>query len=269
MNVTRLSVLILALSLTPSARSAVVTIPASKDNTIIQNNPNNSSGGGAGIFVGTNGAGSPRRGLLAFDIAANVPAGSTITSASLVMHLGAAGSTAGVTIGLHRLTADWGEGTAGSSTPTVSGGGNGFAAAPGDATWNERFMGSAAWSSPGASGDFNPAASASRIVGGEVGIPDYVWGSSAATVADVQNWLDSPATNFGWALINANEGTNQSVRAFYSRSATLNSTGKPNRYDLATQTDHRLRSRTCFCVIAPDRRWSAGFGRPAEVKSST
>jgi hypothetical protein len=145
----------------------------------------------------------------------------------LILHLGATGSFANPTIGLHRLTADWGEGTAGSSSPTVSGGGSGFAASAGDATWNERFGGSTAWTSPGATGDFNPVASATLVVGNTLDGLEYIWGSTSAMVDDVQYWLDNPAANFGWVLVNANDGSSSSVRAFYSRSATQNSLGNP------------------------------------------
>src|SRR5687767_8728810 len=110
-------------------------IGASRDNTIYQSATNNSAGGAAGIFVGSNGQGSPRRGLIAFDIAGNVPTGATITAANVRIVLGLAANSANVTIGLHWLNVDWGEGNAGSTTIPVSGGGNGFAAANGDATW--------------------------------------------------------------------------------------------------------------------------------------
>jgi hypothetical protein len=44
----------------------------------------------------------------------------------------------------------------------------------------------------------------------------------------VQGWLDHPATNDGWILINHTEGVQQTVKAFYSREATLqNTSGDP------------------------------------------
>jgi hypothetical protein len=36
-------------------------------------------------------------------------------------------------------------------------------------------------------------------------------------VSDVQGWLDSPANNFGWTVINAAETTPSDFRAFYTR----------------------------------------------------
>jgi hypothetical protein len=223
------------LSFTPNAGwPATVIIGASKDNSIFQNNVNNSLGGGAGIFSGSNNAASPRRGLLQFDVAASVPAGVKITGAQLTLYLGNAPNTNSYNIGLHRITADWGEGTAGSSSLVIviGGTGNGFAAGPDDATWNQRFFGSTAWSNPGALGDVDPVASASAIVGGPIDNP-HTWLSTAALVSDAQGWLDSPSSNFGWALINASETTNQSLKAFYSSEATQNSSGVQNSLDPA------------------------------------
>ena len=215
---------ILIFGLPAPAWSATAIIGASRDNSIYQSAVNNSAGGAAGIFAGTNGQGSPRRGLIAFDVAANVPAEATITGAQLTMHLGNQNNATGQAVGLHRLTADWGEGTAGSSTLNVGGGGNGFPAAAGDATWSERFFGSTAWTNPGASGDFNPAASASATVGGLLDAPIH-WLSTPQLVSDVQSWLDGPATSFGWAIVNANEASPATVKVFYSRSATVNAAG--------------------------------------------
>ncbi len=224
-NISKALTLILALSMiAPRVWAGTATISASKDNSIFQNSTSNSAGGAAGVFSGANGSASPRRGLMAFDIAASVPSGATITSAKLSLYLGNAPNFNPVTIGLHKLNADWGEGTAGSSTPAISGGGNGSAAATGDATWNARVLGTSLWTDPGATGDFNATASASATVSGPVDTP-YSWLSTPALVADVQSWLNTPAGNFGWVLINANEGSSATVKAFYSRSATLNSNG--------------------------------------------
>src|SRR5262249_40093077 len=66
-----------------SASADSISIGASKDVTIFQNNVDNSSGGGNGLFAGTNGTSSPRRALLAFDIAGNVPAGAVIQGVQL------------------------------------------------------------------------------------------------------------------------------------------------------------------------------------------
>lgn len=215
----------------PSALwAATATIGAVRDNSIFESSPTNSGGGSAGIFAGTNGMGSPRRGLIAFDIAGNLPPGSTITAVQLTLYLGNAPNSDSRVIGLHRLTKDWGEGTAGSTNPSISMSGMGYPANPGDATWDDAMFEVGAWSAAGAAGDYHPTASATSVVSGPIDTP-FTWDSTAALVSDVQGWLDTPTTNFGWALINADEEITRSIKAFYSREATQNSSGQPNSLD--------------------------------------
>jgi hypothetical protein len=219
--------MLLVATIPQAAWADTVTIGASRDSTIYQNATSSSGGGAAGIFSGTTGTGSPRRGLIAFDVAGNLPAGASITAAELTLYVGSAPSGSAVPIGLHQLTADWGEGTAGSSSTSVGGGGGGFPAADGDATWNARFHSTTSpvlWSTAG--GDFDPVATATASVASTLNIPS-VWMSTAALVGDVQQWLDNPASNFGWALVNGNEAGNSTVRAFYSSEAALNSASQP------------------------------------------
>jgi hypothetical protein len=224
MKFARIAAFLITCSIIPAtSESAVTTISASKDNTIFQNPATNSAGGAAGIFSGANGAGSPRRGLIAFDIAGNLPPGAYIQSAVLGMYLGNAPNSNPQNVELHRLAVNWGEGTAGSSSPTVSGAGNGFDAGVGDATWNTPTSGSGAWTNPGATGDFIAAASATTAVSGPVDT-SFTW-NSAGLLDDVRGWYTNSATNFGWLLFNAGEGSSQSVKAFYSRSATQNASG--------------------------------------------
>jgi hypothetical protein len=205
------------------SRAAQVTIGPSKDNTIFQNNVNNSSGAGNGLFAGTNGNSSPRRGLIAFDIAGSIPAGSMIQSVQLTMFLGqiAGGSgPANAVIDLRRLNANWGEGVAQKQTPpsdSLAGLGQGAAAGDGDATWNARLFSATnptLWTSPG--GDFANSARATSTVGTTLNI-GYTWASTAALVSDVQGWLNAPATNFGWDLVNEDETSASTLRGFYSR----------------------------------------------------
>src|SRR2546421_3567197 len=120
----------------------VATIGAAKDNTIFQSNVNNSLGAGQAIFSGTNAQLSPRRGLIDFDIAASIPAGSTINSVQLTLFLNslASGSTASPTIHLYRLSDDWGEGTAGSTLNSPAGVGQGIPAGEGDGTRKARHF---------------------------------------------------------------------------------------------------------------------------------
>src|SRR5262249_37178202 len=108
----------------PAHADLIATITSSKDTMIFQNNPNNSDGGGIDMFAGTNSAQSIRRSLVAFDVAGSIPQGATIVSVQLTLTYAMAAGTAGsgvgspnlFDIGLHRLLADWGEGTVGTGT---------------------------------------------------------------------------------------------------------------------------------------------------------
>jgi hypothetical protein len=200
------------------ARADVMTFGASQDTSIFANNVDNSDGGGPGIFAGTSGAGSPRRGLIAFDVS-SIPAGATITNVQLTLTLGqTAGSGPGAaTIGLFAVTQNWGQGTNGSTATGVGGTGQGFAANPGDATWNAAFFSATTptlWNAPG--GDHVSTASASRLVSGTTVGTAYTWGSTVQFVANVQSWLNNPATNFGLELVNADETNASTLYGFYS-----------------------------------------------------
>ncbi len=176
-----------------SASAAMISIFPSKDNTLYEYDPaegDHSNGAGFHFFAGENGMGELRRGVLAFDIAGSVPPGSTITAVSLSMNMSMTPAGA-LTVELHKLLADWGEGT--SHAPM--GEGDGAPATPNDATWRHRFFDTIFWTTQG--GDFSATVSASQSVGG---IGQYTW-NSAQMVADVQSWLDNPASNFGWLVL--------------------------------------------------------------------
>jgi hypothetical protein len=209
-------------------RADVVTIWAAGDNTIFQSNVNNSLGAGQALFAGSSGQSSPRRGLIQFDIAGSIPAGSTITGAQLTLFLNqvGTGSTISPTVRLYRLSNEWGEGTAGSSTNGASGVGQGVAAGEGDATWNARHFSVTTptlWNSAG--GDFAATDSAAlAIVASTLNAP-YTWQSTPALVADVQSWLNDPSSNFGWILKSDAESTPSSVRGFWTKEASRTGEG--------------------------------------------
>ncbi len=195
--------------------ASTITIGDIKDASVFQNNVDNSNGAGPGVFAGTNGMGSPRRGLIDFDISGNIPTGATITDVQLTLFLGQVAGTDQTprTIGLYKLADDWGEGITGAGQ-AIGGTGQGFPANPGDATWNARFFPGTLWVTPG--GDHAATASATTTVTSVINSP-YTWLSTPALVSDVQGWLNSPSTNFGWELINLDEATTTDFRAFYTR----------------------------------------------------
>lgn len=184
-----------------------VKITASKDNTLYENASGSfSNGSGAAFFAGKNNHGEVRRGLLAFDLAGNLPAGARLESVTLSLNMSRTlpGAQA---VSLHRVLADWGEGM---SNATGEEGG-GAAAASGDATWIHTFFNTQRWANAG--GDFSATASATQNV---AGLGQYTWGSTPEMVADVQSWLDAPAGNFGWLLL-GNEQANASAKRFDAR----------------------------------------------------
>src|SRR5436309_8432254 len=96
------------------ADAAIISINPSKDNTLYEYVPADgdlSNGIGFHFFAGETAMSEVRRGVLAFDIAGNIPAGSTITSVTLSIHMSRTALSTPRIVELHRLLADWGEGT--------------------------------------------------------------------------------------------------------------------------------------------------------------
>jgi hypothetical protein len=201
---------------------ATVVLSAAADASIFQNNVNNASGGGNGLFSGANTSGFPRRALISFDVSGRLPVGATIESVELTLVLGdvsGAGARPLVDIAVHRVLASWGEAATQQQTPpndNFSGIGQGSPALEGDVTWNARFFSATApilWSTPG--GDFNSVASTSASIPTALNT-SYTFPSSSEMVSDVQSWLDNPASNYGWLLKGVNETLTSSLRGFYS-----------------------------------------------------
>jgi len=210
--VSKCSAGVVVLALAASNVSAdTVTLTPVKDNTLYESPIGNiSNGSGEHVFVGENGGALIRRALLAFDLAGSIPAGSTIDAVTLRMNMSR--TIAGPqTIEVFRVSADWGEG----ASDAFGEEGGGTAAAANDATWIHRFFNTSLWTTPG--GDFAASASASASVDG---LGSYSWGAAGGLVADVQHWLDNPASNFGWILI-GNESAAASAKRFDSRESAV------------------------------------------------
>lgn len=207
------------------AFAVTVTLGAGKVSTIFENQPDNSIGRGPAVFVGGDSSGSPRRGLIDFNVAANIPLGATITSAELTMFLGLVGGTDNGTpdttqrtIELHRLIGDWAHGPTGLGVTTISGTDQGYPAIPPSPTWNERrYQQNQPWTTPG--GDFSPVVSSSALVGQTVN-GAYKWASTPQLVADVQFMLDQPSLGFGWMMLNTDERVANSYRALLTKDWT-------------------------------------------------
>jgi FtsP/CotA-like multicopper oxidase with cupredoxin domain len=195
------------LALARPAAAVTVTLATSRDNTLYQSATGaESNGAGSYFFVGRTDAAQLRRGVIAFDVAGSIPAGSTITSVMLTLNLSRTRDGTPRTVELRRLLADWGEGTSNADVQE----GSGAPAATGDATWIHRFSNTVFWASSG--GDFSGTLSATNLVGGT---GNYTWSSALnpQMVADVQSWLDNPLGNFGWIVLGV-EDVDQTARRF-------------------------------------------------------
>ena len=186
----------------------VVTLLASKDATLC-GNPKGTLGNGSGstLFVGQNGKGGfARRALVAFDLTGRVPPGSQIHSAVLTLHLSKATPGPQV-VYLHRVLGQWGEGPSAAKQDDDGG----VDAVEGDATWAHRFYPDRPWTQPG--GDYVSQVSTACNVDA---VGYYTWGPAPHMTADIQQWVDNPASNFGWILIGA-ESTMKTIKRFDSR----------------------------------------------------
>ncbi|MCZ6569686.1 MAG: DNRLRE domain-containing protein [Deltaproteobacteria bacterium] len=188
----RLVVFLSTLLVAGAVVADTLVLTPTKDNTLYEDALGTlSNGAGDHLFAGRTGMLRVVRGLLEFGVAEDVPAGSTILSATLTLNMSMTNNLAGETVSLHRVDQEWGEGT--SHAPM--GEGLGAPATLDDATWIHTFFSSSVWTNAG--GDFTAAPSASTTV---TGVSFYSW-SSAALAADVQSFLDDNSGNHGWILI--------------------------------------------------------------------
>jgi|GEM_PF-2707410 len=184
-----------------------ITLTPSKDNTLYQAIDGSlSNGAGMHLFVGVTNGSLTRRAVLAFNIGANIPPGSKVTSATLLMHVSQT-INGDQPIALHALSKDWGEST---SNAGISRDGSGTASKNGDATWIHTSFPNARWTNAG--GDFAAAIDGTATAQAA----DVTWTSSASMIARVQAWVDQPSSNFGWILV-GNESSNLTTKRFDSR----------------------------------------------------
>lgn len=189
-----------------TASGAVITLTATRDATLIEENGQIANGAGLGLFAGNTGSDFGRRAIVRFDLS-SIPAGATINSVTFTMNLTRAlnGSYA---VSLHRALSPWSEGPSHAGNEN----GQGSFAQPGDTTWTHAVYAGTLWNTPG--GDFVAQPSATRMVG--TTLTAYAWNSTAALVSDVQTWLDSPALNHGWFVL-GDETRDTTARRFASR----------------------------------------------------
>src|ERR1041385_4102607 len=219
----RISALFALAGLAPALAANEVVLSSVADATLIERAPDSSSGGADFFNSGTTQANTRNRGLFQFDLTSQIPAGATITSATLQLQVvkeAGCGLSQASTFGIYRMLRSWGEG---STLPLDNRGGLGGPAQPGDATWNSPSFGtSQTWGTPGGAAgiDYVPNFSGSALIYGRDQSP-YGFESNPETVGDVQFWLDHPNANFGWMLISSSEDTSSTARGFASREDLL------------------------------------------------
>lgn len=194
------------------AAGASVSLPSVSDASIYEVKPD-SNLGATTLLAGTNQQVSKARALFQFDLS-SLPAGAVVTAVQVLLYCTRQpdpdqhGGPVASDFSLYRMYVGWGEGSGSSPTGSV--------AAAGDATWNERHFAAISWGSPGGlpGTDYANDPSATTTVGN---IGDYVWGSSTGLIADVNAWIASPDTNFGFMLVSQSEASTGSARRFASR----------------------------------------------------
>jgi hypothetical protein len=199
-----------------AARADTVTLTPDRDNTLFQTSSGNlSDGAGLAFYAGRSNQTTSlqvRRGLTHFNLS-SIPAGATITNASLRLVSENIGQNGDRTMILHRVLQDWGQGTSSSS-------GSGTSATTNDATWIYRFYNPAspssspAWTTQG--GSFAAANTASAVCPNLGGAFTFSGNSASTMVADIRAWLADPANNFGWIII-GDETTQGTAKKIYSR----------------------------------------------------
>ena len=211
--------ILLTLSLTDSPGGSIV-LPSVADTSLSENYPSNNFGAVTFVNAGTTQNQTRNRGLFRFAPAGALPPGARITQANLVLEVRhtPSGGYAFADFTLHRLLRDWGEGR-GTSPASGNTPGAGSPTLIGEATWQSPLaLTPALWAGPGAlaPNDYVTFPSSSQTIYGLNDSP-YTFATTARMVADVQDWLDQPATNFGWILICEAEATAFTARRFASR----------------------------------------------------
>lgn len=200
------------LTVTCATAQTTVTIACDRDNTLYESATGSLSNAGGPLFAGVTGGNLKRRALLHFDVAAALPAGAKLLTAKLSLNVTQIASPGPVE--MHRALQAWGEGASFAGGGGIGGGGGaGAPATTNDATWLHTFFPGSFWTTPG--GDFAPSASFTMVLNLGSNTSPIATGATA----DVQNWLDNPAQNFGW-LVLGNELLPATAARFDSRETT-------------------------------------------------
>ena len=203
-----LKISVLAVSQPVLAQSGVATVAA--EASIFEDQPNDNGGSYSLYCIGNLDTDETRRAFVSFSLPA-IPSGATITRVvyefeqDRVRSQGAGPLTANIE--MRRALQDWQEGS-GVQGNGPCGGGSQVAGV----TWN---------SAPNVSGtvsatEFLPATNDTMIT-----IDTDIGSDDDGLIDDVQAWVDSPGTNFGWEYRVAAEGTADNARRMAPGSMTI------------------------------------------------
>jgi hypothetical protein len=159
--------------------STTVTLGASKDTYVDQDNPTKNEGNDDLMEVRSRDGSRNKRALIEFSLS-SIPAGATIQSATLTLSMKNA-PHASRTYNVHRITSSWIEGNGG--TDNIP---------PGEVRWNNQ-----------------PATTTSVTSATSTGATNDVNRSWDVT-SDVQAFINGSASNFGWLIKDSVENSTQS-----------------------------------------------------------
>lgn len=209
------------------ASYAATQVLAPSDDTFINSvNPDNNNGGSGSLFTGEDGKGGLMRALVRFPMPAGLQGRVSVTGAQLSLTAQALpfnGTTQVAVETLAALSQPWDQGngvrdeTYGYTVGQPCGG------TVTGATWNQtNCTSSIPWTAPG--GTVASSASGQASTAGVAAGAAVVWDSSSnpTMTADVQRWIDSPATNNGWRILSDSEGKAAWAQRFYSTEAGSN-----------------------------------------------
>ena len=198
---------LLALTTTALGQVSVELSPI-KDNTLYQVSPGataTSNGAGQHFFIGKTIQSSLRRGLMQFNFS-SIPQNATILEVTLTLHCSRSAIAGTEDLKMHRVLANWGQGTSNANTNE----GQGATATNGDATWFNRIHPVTGWLQAG--GQFVATPSLTKPIGNV----DFYDLQSEGLAADVQYWLANPNNNFGW-ILRGNEDAAATAKRFDTR----------------------------------------------------
>ena len=207
------TVLCLLASLVGAPVFAATQMLAPSDDTFINSaNPNNNNGGSASIYTGKSGQGGLMRGLIRFGMPTSLAGRVTVSNVQLNLTTRAVGSGApgtAATDSLFAITQAWVQGNGVGNAQTLFTVGQ---ACTVGATWIQASSPGTNWTPLG--GAVVGASSASASVPAATGA--LVTWSAPGMSADVQGWIDTPATNHGWRISSSTEVVSGQAQRFYS-----------------------------------------------------